>query len=64
MSQKDFITIEDIPNNPTYNFNPLSKEGIKKLHMESTNIVMPCFNPILVRIDESQKVEIASTEEQ
>ena len=63
-SQKDFVTTDDIPSNSTQKINPLSEEDIKKLHLESTNIGMPCSNHILVRIDESQKAKIASIEEQ
>ena len=62
-SQQDSVTIDNIPSNSTQNVNPLSEEDIKKLELESTNTVIPCANPILVRIDESQKVRIASTEE-
>lgn len=62
-SQQGSVTIDNIPCNSTQNVNPLSEEDIKKLELESTNTVIPCENPVLVRIDESQKVRIASTEE-
>ena len=58
------MTFGDIPDNSTHNVYLLSEEDIKKLLQESTNNVILCTNRILVRINESQKVEIASTEEQ
>ena len=58
------MTIEDILDNTTHNINALSEDNINKLQHESTNTSIPCTNPILVRIDEFQTNEIASTEEQ
>ena len=55
------MTVDDIPDNSTHNVYLLSEEDIKKLLKESTNNAIPCTNRILVRINESQKNEIAST---
>ena len=63
-SQQDSVTIEDMPDNSTQNVNPLSEEDLKMLQQESTDDVILCTNPILVRIYESQKDKIASTKVQ
>ena len=50
------IIVKDVPDNSGQNINPLTVENLKKILDQSTLQTQLCNNPILVSVDELQKV--------
>lgn len=60
-SQQELVVIiKDGSDNLAQNVNPLTKDDLKKILQDSTNVAMLCKNPTLVRFDEFQKTELVS----
>lgn len=56
----DTITVKDVLDISTQNINPLTAEDLTKILDQSTQQAKLCTNPILVSVDELQKV-VANT---
>ena len=54
------ITVKDVPEKSYQNNNPLIVEDLTKILDQSTQQEKLCTNPILVSVDESQKVVVDS----
>ena len=52
----DTITIKDVPDNSSQNIIPLTIEDLKKILDQTTLQAQLCNNPVLVSVDELQKV--------
>lgn len=52
----DTIIVKDVPNTFAQNINPLTVEDLKKILDQSTQQEKLCTNPILVSVDDLQKV--------
>lgn len=63
MSQQDSIQIKDFPDNFAQNINPLTDDDIKKILKDSTMVAKLCSNPLLVRTNKIEKVEVATVGE-
>ena len=56
------VTIEDITDDILQNINPLSDEDMRKLVEETSNAHIQCKDPIMIRIDESSKAKLSTTD--
>ena len=52
----DTITMKDVPDKSCQNINPLTAEDLNKILDQSTQQEKLCTNPVLVSVDELQKV--------
>ena len=59
----DTIKVKGVPDNFGQNINPLTIEDLKKILDQSTLQAQLCNNPILVSVDELQKVVVDITRE-
>ena len=50
------IIVKDVPDNSSQNINSLTIEDLKKILYQSTLQAQLCNNPVLVNVDELQKV--------
>ena len=57
------ITVKNVPNSSPQNINPLTVEDLKKILEKPTLQVRLCQNPILVNVNELQKVVVDITRE-
>ena len=52
----DTIIVQDVPNNSGKNINPLNAKDLKKILDQTTLQAQLCNNPVLVSVEELQKV--------
>ena len=57
--EDDIMKIKDVFDTIYKNINPLTKEVLKKILLESTTKANPCENPVLVSVDEIEKEDKA-----
>ena len=59
----DTVTVQDIPKTSSQNINPLTVQDLKKILYQTTLQSQLCTNPILVSVEELQKVVAKITKE-
>ena len=58
VSQWDSMLIKDVIDTSEKNVNPLTKEDLKKILIDYTTTTQLCTHPVLVSIENIEKVEV------
>lgn len=53
--QEDIVKVKDVFDTTSQNINPLKKEDMQKILIDSTTKAQLCSRPVLVSVDEIEK---------